>query len=197
MEQDSNQAEKMRMLANARNEAAAVALEKSGERLTNQTNNISKLRIEFFDRLVLLDGGTISLSLTLVGLLQRVGKPSHWHLCLFFSWFCFLLSLLLALIRNWREPDRLMAAEWASNALIVHEWASSFTQLAASLGISAADTPMQQALEQGPRVAGAQQKKQEDLYKQTKTMGDAALFFMILGYVLLIAFAIVNAATLL
>src|SRR5258708_7436068 len=118
------------MLAAARNDAAATALEKASERLTNQTNNISKLRMEFYDRLVLLDGGTISLSLTLVGLLQKAGKPAHSLPLLFFSWICFLASLLLGMLRNWREPDRLVAAELASYSLVVQEYFSSFVQQA-------------------------------------------------------------------
>ena len=185
-----------KVLTGARQEAAAAALEKAGERLTNQTNNISKLRMDFYDRLVLLDGGTISLSLTLVGLLQKAGRPAQWLPLLFSSWICFLASLLLGMLRNWREPDRLVAAEMASYALVVHEYFSSFVQQAESLGVSTTDSPVQSVLAQGPTLVHQQQAQQKGLDKQTKRLGGASLLFTALGYVLLLWFAIVNAAAL-
>lgn len=197
MDHDDGQEEIVQMLAAARKEAADRALEKASERLTNQTNNTSKLRMEFFDRLILLDGGTISLTLTLVGLLQRVGKPTHCRLLLFFSWACFMASLLLGMVRNWREHDRLMAAEWASYTFVVHEHLSAFVQQVESLGISAADSTVQSTLKKGQEVFSQQQAQQAHLDKKTKILGGSAMASTFMGYLLLLWFAIVNAAALL
>ena len=184
------------MLVAARKDAASAALEKASERLTNQTSNISKLRMEFYDRLILLDGGTISLSLTLIGLLQKAGKPAHSLALLFSSWICFLASLLLGMLRNWREPDRLVAAEMASYALVVHEYFSAFVQQVESLGVPTTDSPAQSVLAQGPTLVHQQREQEKGLDKQTKRLGGAALIFTALGYTLLLWFAIVNAAAL-
>jgi hypothetical protein len=190
--------EVVQMLATARKEAADNALERAGERLTNQTNNISKLRMEFFDRLVLLAGGTISLSFTLLGLLQKsINKPTHWHWLLFSSWGCFMASLVFAMIRNWREHDRLMATEWASYSLLVHESYAAFVQQAQSLGVETEDAPVQSVLTQGPKVVAQQTKKQQELIKATNVLGATAMILTVIGYLLLLSFAIKNAAALL
>jgi hypothetical protein len=196
MAEDDRQKEIVRMLADARKDAADKALEKATDRLTNQTNSISKLRMEFFDRLVLLDGGTISLSLTLVGLLQK-GKPTQCHILLFLSWGCFMASLLLSMVRNWREHDRMMAAEWASYTFVVHEHLSAFVLQVESLGVSATDSTVQGALDKGKEVFGKQHAAQSKLDRATKWWGGSAMAFTFVGYLLLLWFAIVNAAALL
>jgi hypothetical protein len=184
------------ILAEIRSQAAGKSLEQAGERLTTQTNHIAKLRLEFFDRLVLLDGGTISLSLTLIGLLPKSEKAmtTHWHAALFISWACFTMSLVFAMMRNWREHDRLMATETAGYALVVHEWFSAFANQVESLGVSTADSPAKDVLAQGPALVTKQQKQSESLNKTTKLLGAAAMILTVVGYLLLLGFAIKNTA---
>jgi hypothetical protein len=50
-------------------ETASGEAVKSFDRLTAKTDAVAKMRLEFFDRIVLLDGGTVALSLTLLGFL--------------------------------------------------------------------------------------------------------------------------------
>lgn len=193
--EDPNHDAMAQILVDARSQAASEALEQAGDRLTNQTNQVARLRLEFFDRLVLLDGGTISLSLTLIGLLQKSSKAvPHWQLALFGSWACFTLSLILAMLRNWLEHDRLMASEFAAYALLVHEWFSAFAQQVQTLGVSKADSISHQVLTQGPMQVTAQRQQSENLNRKTKRLGAAAMILTVLGYLLLLGFAIKNTA---
>lgn len=182
-------------LADIRSQAAGRALDQASGRLTEQTNHVAKLRLEFFDRLVLLDGGTISLSLTLIGLLQKSQKTAmHWQYALVGSWTCFMRSLVLAMLRNWREHDRLMAAESARYALVIHEWFSAFATTVESLGVSTADSTAQNVLAQGPIQVSQQQARSEGLASTTQRLGATAMTLAILGYLLLLAFAVKNTA---
>lgn len=183
------------MLADGRSQAASKSLDQANERFTNQTNEIAKLRLDFFDRLVLLDGGTISLSLTLVGLLQKFAVPSlRWRWTLFASWTCFTLSLILAMLRNWKEHDRLLATAFATYALVVHEWFSAFAQQVQTLGVSTANSLARQALARGPEVVTDQQKQSDSLTRTATRIGAAAVGLTVVGYLLLLAFAIRNIA---
>src|SRR5260370_21523818 len=94
-------------IAAAISEGASSEGAKSFERVTQKTDTIAKLRLEFFDRIVLLDGGTVALSVTLIG--SFASKTNHGVksvLLLVFSWSAFLLSMVFALTRNWFEHDR-------------------------------------------------------------------------------------------
>jgi hypothetical protein len=90
-----------------------------------------------------------------------------------------------------------MAAEWTSYSLVVHEYFSAFVQQVESPGVSTADSPAQTALQSGPKVVEQQQKKEQDLNRNTKKLGAAALILSLMGYLLLIWFAIENSTTLL
>ena len=58
-------------------ETASGEAVKSCDRLTAKTDAVAKMRLEFFDRIVLLDAGTVALSLTLLGFLApKVYEPT-------------------------------------------------------------------------------------------------------------------------
>lgn len=198
MPRDAEDPSPDQLLAEIRSQAAANALEKASERLASQTNYVFKLRIEFFDRVVLLDGGTISLSFTLIGLLHRSANTStQCHLFLFCAWVFFVISMVLAMLRNWQEHDRLMSSEWAAYSLVVHEYFTSFVGQVESLGVSTSDSNAEDVLRQGPALIQQQQAKHADLDKRTKLIGASALICTVFGYVMLLLFAILNAQALL
>src|SRR5882724_840236 len=103
-------------------QTASEEATKSFNRQTQQMDTVAKLRLDFFDRIALLDGGTIALSVTLVGSLAS--KSPHAPLkcvtALVFSWVAFVLSMLLALTRNWIEHDRLSKGEYNNYILSVN-----------------------------------------------------------------------------
>ena len=90
-----------------------------------------------------------------------------------------------------------MAAEWARYSLVIHEYFSAFVQQVESLGVSTADSPAQTVLASGPKVVEQQRKREEGLNKATKALGASAMALTLLGYLLLLWFAIKNAAALL
>jgi len=80
------------------------------ERWEQQIDAFPKMRMEFFDRIVLLDGGTVALSVTLIGSLS--GKLHIYYVpVMIASWTMFLISMISGLSRNWVEQERMIIFE--------------------------------------------------------------------------------------
>ena len=150
----------------ARFEGASKEFERSFLRQMQQTDTVARLRLEFFDRLALLDGGTVALSVTLLGFLA--GRNQHAlnsALMLFLSWGCFVFSMVLALTRNWIEHNRLSAAE-SNNFLIA----------------------VAELHEQGKAVLNNERGQHERLLTWTKIAGVVSLASSVSGIILLLWF---------
>ena len=98
-----------KQIAAAAYTASSEETTKSFDRLSHVTDNVAKMRLEFFDRIALLDGGAIALSVTLLGFLASKNPHAtpRWVTLVVLSWVAFVLSMLMALARNWVEHDRL------------------------------------------------------------------------------------------
>jgi hypothetical protein len=156
-----------------------------GENLSTQLDNAFKLRREFFDRLILLNGGTITLTLTVVGLLVKAGKPlPTWRLSLLAAWACFVISLIASVLRNWLEPSRLEDLAYANHATAAMECVSS-----------SKDTDTQKMIEflkAMKEIALYHYGKLNFKTRWVKIASGLALWSMVIGYVLLTVFAVVN-----
>jgi Virulence factor BrkB len=119
-------------------QASAEQASKSFDRQTQQLDSVAKLRLEFFDRIALLDGGTIALSVTLVGSLASKNPhvPMRWITLLILSWIAFVLSMLLALTRNYIEHNRLSTAECNNSFLAVSQSSLPTSRLLVTYRIS-------------------------------------------------------------
>src|SRR5690348_3375841 len=95
---------------------------KSFERWMAKVDTVARMRLEFFDRIILLDGGTVALSVTLIGsLASKTGYKLTALVPLAISWVAFLLSMLFGLTRNWIEHDRLAKAEMNTHLFVVRQ----------------------------------------------------------------------------
>jgi len=163
---------------------------KSFDRLTQVTDTVAKMRLEFFDRVVLLDGGTITLSVTLLGFWasKDAHVPMHWRELLILSWISFVFSMLFALARNWVEHDRLSATEVYNAVYQAFSAIIKFSQ--------AVPGPLANKLveNEAARLKG-KIKEEEGLLRWTKSTGIASLIAMLAGFVLLLMFAAKNVFT--
>ncbi len=164
-------------------------LKSAGESLSVQIDNVFKLRREFFDRLILLNGGTITLSLTVVGLLVKAGRPlPTWRFSLLAAWGCFVVSLISSALRNWWEPSRLEALAYSDHASATMESVSP-----------SKDTNTDKMMD----FLKTMKSQLEHHYGQLNFMArwvrlasGVALWSMVIGYVLLALFVAVNAGDL-
>lgn len=181
-------------IAVAISEGASSEAAKSFERLTQKTDTIAKLRLEFFDRIVLLNGGTVALSVTLIG--SFASKSNHnvksvWLLIL--SWSAFLLSMVFALTRNWFEHDRLSKAETNNYLIAVQQSTKALLNLGKNVSGSCSEVEeVQDVIEQGDTLLKGQQKKHQSLLFWTQVAGITSLGATLLGFILLLFFAIKN-----
>jgi hypothetical protein len=187
----SNEMDKKELAATIA-KAAFAESSKYSERLTQQFDAIAKMRMEFFDRIILLDGGTVALSVTLVG--SFVSKSRLSALTpLFASWVAFLLSMLLGLTRNWIEHDRLAKAETNSWLLAQRQYFEAEKNLGKAMaGESPQVNDLQKVLDQGNAVFKTEQDKHESLLFWTKAVGIASLVCTLVGFSLLLVFAVKN-----
>lgn len=161
-------------------------LKSAGENLAVQIDNVFKLRREFFDRLILLNGGTITLSLTVIGLLVKAGRPLPiWRFSLLAAWGCFVVSLISSALRNWLEPSRLEALAYSDHASAAMESVSP-----------SKDTNTDKMMD----FLKTMKSQLEHHYGQLNFMARwvrfasrVALWSMVVGYVLLALFVAVNA----
>lgn len=180
-------------IAAIRAEQASANLIKAADRFTAQLNNVTKLKMDFFDRLIVLDGGTIALSLTVVGMLAKGGQHvTHCQSFLFISWICFVVSLIAAILRNWHEPDRLAAAEVASLTAAVAENYEATVLQAKSLGVTAPAGMGLEVAEEGKSYVKTQMANQVRHGIASKVTGGIALTATVLGYILLLCFVAAN-----
>jgi hypothetical protein len=174
----------------ARFEGASKEFERSFLRQMQQTDTVARLRLEFFDRLALLDGGTVALSVTLLGFLA--GRNQHAlnsALMLFLSWGCFVFSMVLALTRNWIEHNRLSAAESNNFLIAVAELHEARIQLGqAILGEGSEVEQMKELREQGKAVLNNERGQHERLLTWTKIAGVVSLASSVSGIILLLWF---------
>lgn len=160
---------------------ALEEVDTSFDRVTQVADTVAKMRLEFFDRVALLDGGTITLSVTLLGFLAS--KNPHvsigWPKLLILSWISFIFSMLLALARNWVEHTRLTATEYykavyqAFSAVIEFDQAVPSNKLVDNEAIRLKRTI----------------KKEKSLARWTRSTGIASLIAMFAGFALLLVFA--------
>jgi hypothetical protein len=178
-------------------DAAKAESWKYHERLEQQFDAIAKMRMEFFDRIILLDGGTVALSVTLVG--SFVSKSRLSALApLIASWVAFLLSMLLGLTRNWIEHDRLAEAERNSWVFAVREYLEAEKNRVKAMAGESPEVPevndLQKVVDQAAAVFKTKrhEHKHESLRSWTKVVGIASLVCTLVGFSLLLVFAVKN-----
>ena len=153
------------------------------------------MRLEFFDRIVLLDGGTIALSLTLVGSLSSRNPhvPLKCATVLIVAWVSFGLSMLLALLRNWIEHDRLSKAEWNNYIVALNYSMSAQIKFANAFSVAQDEAAQQQTVvDEGNNLIKQANQKHVTLLRMTQVAGGASLFMLVLGIVLLLVFGAGN-----
>jgi hypothetical protein len=161
----------------------------AGVNLSDQIDNVFKLQREFFDRLILLNGGTITLSLTVVGLLVKAEKPlPSWRFSLLAAWGCFVISLIFSALRNWWEPSRLEALAYANHATEVMESVSPSKDTNTG--------KMTDFLKSMKSLADDYHGKLNFRARWVRFASGLALWSMVTGYVLLAAFVTINAGRL-
>ena len=166
---------------------ALEEVETSFKPVSRVADTVAKMRLEFFDRVVLLDGGTITLSVTLLGFLAS--KNPHvsmrWPKLLILSWISFIFSMLFALARNWVEHDRLTATEYYNAIYQTFSAIIEFDQA----------VPSTKLVENEAARLKRTIKKKKGLVRWTESTGIASLIAMLAGFVLLLVFAGENVFT--
>jgi hypothetical protein len=181
-------------LITARLEAAGEQFDRSFQRQAQQSDTVAKLRLEFFDRIALLDGGTVALSVTLL----RYLTSKSWHVLklpslLISSWAVFVLSMAFALTRNWIEHNRLSAAESNNFLLTVNELHDARIQLGLAVSGECLEVKRaKQVQEEGKTVLNKQLERHQRLLKWTKLTGMFSLVASLFGFILLLLFAVKN-----
>ena len=184
-----------KQIAAAAYTASSEETTKSFDRLSHVTDNVAKMRLEFFDRIALLDGGTIALSVTLLGFLASKNPHAtpRWVTLVVLSWVAFVLSMLMALARNWVEHDRLSKAEYTNNVVAVSQSFEALINLAATVSTSSDEIKQASSiLGEGAALLKTQIEQHKNLLWWTKLTGFASLVAMVVGFVLLLIFAAEN-----
>jgi hypothetical protein len=179
-------------------DAAAQGVEKSFNRQVQQADTVAKLRLEFFDRIVLLNGGTVALSVTLVGALISRSLPLKSLSLLVASWIAFLLSMASALVRNWLEHDRLSALESNNYVIALNQYVGAMNNFAETLSGSLPEPDqahIKKTVSDGISLIANQTKKGESLVWWTKLTGAFSLGMSVLAFILLLLFATCNIPT--
>ncbi len=175
----------------------------------------SELRTSFYEKLILLAGGSFALSLTFLGSLHRAalqGRPlaamgrleAAWILllaCIVFSW--------LHNLHRYTAVDHATSANAALVTAIHHTWASNLLSRAAALfraaespsvGFSDGVTMVAQSfrlLSQRTKESGGERIKDfKTHYHASAVLGGLALVSIIAAFALMIVFAIRNAVLL-
>ena len=185
-------------LLELRAQSASENLTKATERFFTQSNAVAKMMIDFYDRVIILNGGTITLSLTIIGMLVKSGHPlPHGRGFIFTAWSCFVISLISAILRNWKEPERLVNSESLVLTFAVTESYASMVAQAQSLGVTLAPEISSKIVDAGNETFKTQQGLVNKLSNFTKGVGWISLGALVLGYILLVLFVGCNAKSLL
>jgi len=181
-------------MAAAVSEAASTASVKSFDRLVEKTGTIAKLRLEFFDRIILLDGGTVALSVTLISSFAAKGGHRVSFLpAIIASWAAFFLSMMLALTRNWVEHNRLAKAETNNYLVAVRYSGEALLNFGKEVsGPSAGVEELRKVVDEGEALFKKEQKRHESLLFWTTVFGSISLACMLAGFAFLLIFAIKN-----
>jgi hypothetical protein len=143
---------------------------------------------------VLLDGGTVALSVTLIG--SFASKSNHnvnGVRLLILSWSAFLISMVFALTRNWIEHNRLGKAETNNYLIAVQQSLKTLLNLGKNVSGSCSEVEsVQNVIEQGDTRLKGEQKKHQSLLFWTKVAGIISLVATLLGFILLLVFAVKN-----
>jgi hypothetical protein len=180
--------------AAAISEGAATESGKSYERLLQKTDTIAEMRLKFFDQVVLLDGWTVALSVTLISSFVAKGNYGVKYVSvLAVAWIAFVLSMLFALTRNWIEHDRLGKAVSTNYLVAVQYSTKTFKNFGNAIsGPSDAEAAIQKTIDEGSALFKTERKKLKSLLFKTKVAGILSLICTLLGFALLLFFAIRN-----
>jgi hypothetical protein len=196
-----------------------TALEESqvadSHRIADRFIKTSEMRISFFEKLILLSGGSFALSLTFLGSLHRAalqGKPlaamgkleTAWILllvCIVFSWFHNLHRTAAVDIAVAANSTFINAMQHKRMAQLLSRAAALFKPAETpSVGFSDGITMVAQALQQLSKQfqeSGTDRAKDFKRYFYVSAvLGSLALLAILVAFSLLIEFAIKNAALL-
>ena len=183
---------------------------------TDRYIKVNEMRISFYEKLILLAGGSFALSLTFVGSLQRHALQGNTLLAmgrLKWAWFLLLLCIVFSWLHNlyqWRAVDNLTAWTARNVAAMQHTWASSLMTRTSGLFKQGEES---QPVGFGDTVALVG-KRFEELSKKTTNeateyvntltrlsrvsgiLGGLALLSIIIAFAFMVVFAIKNAGLL-
>ena len=168
-------------------------------------------RIAFFDKLILLAGGSFALSLTFVSTLhksqaQNASFVSVW--CLKAAWVFMLLCILLSWIHNWyrcRAAERLLFAAQDRISPFQHQVNAEFSGRGSALfeGVTAAELNLGEVFDALKTLSVAEATKAENSVEQMRKgaiavlvkatwIGNLAFLCVMVSFVLLLVFAVRN-----
>ena len=173
---------------------------------------ISEIRIAFFERLILLAGGSFALSLTFLGSLRRVALPAASPLLamtrLKAAWVVLLVCIVFSWLHNMYRAAAIEHAVATSASFVTamqNTWTSYFLVRAAalfkgaetpSIGFSTSVSATAQSFErisQQSKDAGALTGKgMKRYYFVAGILGSLALLSIIIAFSFMIAFAVKN-----
>jgi len=174
--------------------AISASLQKLLDDSLEKFEKTSALRREFFEKLVILDGGTVALSVTLLGNLES----RHIVLLLIWmlgaSWILLLASMASAMCRSWftQEHERQSTSRWLVENVMAHE--ASLVDLATQVQVPLEDVAKGNAI--GAKLTENLEATENRLNAIIVWCERSCIVFTVLGFAALIAFAIGNLAAL-
>lgn len=184
---------------------ASEEASKSGEKFDQAQFEAIREKARFFDRLGLLSGGAIVLSVTFLGYVSsRPSVKILWPFVLYISWGSLLVALLASMYRNWHHEDYLYYTRFAGWAEHLAKLKQAEIKVVQATGAVVVDP-------EGQRIAaskvieeltskckgwatleGTASTKARLSEKVSKVLDYAAHIGLFVGIVLLVAFAVLN-----
>lgn len=181
-----------------------------GHRLIDRIVKIAEMRISFFDKIVLLAGGSFALSLTFLASLQRYPQrpPIKGMWTLELAWCLLLASMVLSWLHN---RHRTVVAEAATYMLgsrvkqyFAHQAARTVSLAGKALGgckspdldLGAVFEGLSGMMKESGVEMGATAKKMTGIFTESQAIarkiGEVAFFALVCAFLLMLIFAIKN-----
>lgn len=178
--------------------------------ICDQFVKISEMRIAFYEKLILLAGGSFALSLTLLGSLQRAAPGAHlksmW--CLVGAWVFLLLAIFVGWLHNrhrglfaesmiYATAAKTKTYSSVQQAGVFRRAANTFEGAEGAVNLSAYFDAMASASTQSANEADKNRADMvaaaQDIMGRARRLGDFALLAIALAFLLVLVFAVRNA----
>lgn len=178
--------------------------------ISDQFVKIAEMRISFYEKLILLAGGSFALSVTLLGSLQRAAPAEHlksmW--CLEGAWIFLLLAIFVGWLHNRHRglfaESMIYAAAAKTKTYFGMQQAGVFKRAAnvfegteGDLNLSALFDAMASASTESAKKAEENRASMvavaQNIMNKARRLGDFALLTIALAFLLMLVFAVRNA----